>query len=36
MPALVVGAIWRWLLAGDFGVINYLLASLGIIKNHVF
>ena len=36
MPALVVGAIWRWLLAGDFGVINYLLASLGISKNHIF
>jgi multiple sugar transport system permease protein len=36
MPALVVGAIWRWLLAGDFGVINYLLTSLGIIHNHIF
>jgi multiple sugar transport system permease protein len=36
MPALVVGAIWRWLLAGDFGVVNYLLVSLGIIKNHIF
>jgi multiple sugar transport system permease protein len=36
MPALVVGAIWRWLLAGDFGVVNYVLTSLGIIKNHIF
>jgi multiple sugar transport system permease protein len=36
MPALVVGAIWRWLLAGDFGVVNYLLTALGIIKNHIF
>jgi multiple sugar transport system permease protein len=36
MPALVVGAIWRWLLAGDFGVVNYLLSALGIIKNHIF
>ena len=36
MPALVVGAIWRWLLAGDFGVVNYLLASLGLIKNNIF
>lgn len=36
MPALVVGAIWRWLLAGDFGVINYLLGSLGLIKSHIF
>jgi multiple sugar transport system permease protein len=36
MPALVVGAIWRWLLAGDFGVVNYLLTSLGIIHNNIF
>jgi multiple sugar transport system permease protein len=36
MPALVVGAIWRWLLAGDFGVINYLLGSLGLIHGHIF
>ncbi|MBW4022602.1 MAG: sugar ABC transporter permease [Proteobacteria bacterium] len=36
MPALVVGAIWRWLLAGDFGVVNYLLASTGIVHNHIF
>ncbi len=36
MPALVVGAIWRWLLAGDFGVVNYLLTSLGLIKAHIF
>ena len=25
MPALVVGAVWSWILAGDFGVLNYLL-----------
>ena len=36
MPALVVGAIWRWLLAGDVGVVNYLLTSLGIIHGHIF
>lgn len=36
MPALVAGAIWRWLLAGDSGVINYLLASLGLIHSHIF
>ncbi|MCB8881453.1 sugar ABC transporter permease [Acidisoma cellulosilytica] len=36
MPALVVGAIWRWLLAGDFGVVNFLLGSLGLIKGHIF
>lgn len=36
MPALVVGAIWKWLFAGDFGVINYVLMSLGIAGERVF
>lgn len=27
MPGLVVGGIWRWLLAGDNGVVNALLAA---------
>ncbi|GAB0116733.1 carbohydrate ABC transporter permease [Acidisoma sp. 7E03] len=36
MPALVVGAIWRWLLAGDFGVVNYLLNLIGIVHGHIF
>ncbi len=35
MPALVVGAIWKWLFAGDFGVINYALTSLGIADDRV-
>jgi multiple sugar transport system permease protein len=36
MPALVVGAIWRWLLAGDFGVINYVMAYTGITRGAIF
>jgi multiple sugar transport system permease protein len=36
MPALVVGAIWSWILAGDFGVLNYLLTSLGVLQDRVF
>jgi multiple sugar transport system permease protein len=36
MPALVVGAIWKWLLAGDFGVINYILMSLGLTHERIF
>ena len=36
MPALVVGGIWSWILAGDFGVLNYLLKSLGIIDQNIF
>ncbi len=36
MPGLVVGAIWNWILAGDFGVLNYALKSLGIISENIF
>lgn len=36
MPGLVVGAIWSWILAGDFGVLNTILKSLGIIQGTVF
>ncbi len=36
MPALVVGAIWKWLFAGDFGVINYALTALGLADERIF
>jgi multiple sugar transport system permease protein len=36
MPALVVGAVWSWILAGDFGVLNYWLRSLGLIDQNIF
>ena len=36
MPALVVGAIWKWLFAGDFGVINYVLTALGLTDDRIF
>ncbi|MBB4000778.1 carbohydrate ABC transporter permease [Aureimonas pseudogalii] len=36
MPALVVGAIWKWLLSGDTGVVNYVLVSLGLIDERIF
>lgn len=36
MPGLVVGAIWSWILAGDFGVLNSVLRSLGIIQSNIF
>ncbi|MGV8855974.1 MAG: carbohydrate ABC transporter permease [Devosia sp.] len=36
MPGLVVGAIWSWILAGDFGVLNALLRNLGLIQAPVF
>ena len=36
MPGLVVGAIWGWLLAGDFGVVNWLIQSLGLTHQKIF
>lgn len=36
LPGLVVGAVWGWLLAGDFGVVNYVLMSLGITSERIF
>lgn len=36
MPGLVVGAIWSFILAGDYGVFNALLKALGIIDAPVF
>jgi multiple sugar transport system permease protein len=36
MPALVVGAIWKWILAGDFGVLNYALTSLHLTGGKIF
>ena len=36
MPGLVVGAIWSWILAGDFGVLNTILKYLGLIQGTVF
>lgn len=36
MPGLVVGAIWNWILSGDFGVLNYALKSLGLISENIF
>ncbi|MEO1017178.1 MAG: sugar ABC transporter permease [Pseudomonadota bacterium] len=36
MPGLVVGAIWNWILAGDFGVLNYVLKNLGLISENIF
>lgn len=36
MPALVVGAVWGWILAGDFGVLNYLLVELGLSSEKIF
>ncbi|WP_231592650.1 carbohydrate ABC transporter permease [Pelagovum pacificum] len=36
MPGLVVGAIWGWILAGDFGVLNVILRGIGVIDTNLF
>ncbi|MBP2238549.1 multiple sugar transport system permease protein [Sinorhizobium kostiense] len=36
MPGLVVGAIWSWILSGDFGVLNFLLRESGLTDGNVF
>jgi multiple sugar transport system permease protein len=32
LPAVVVGNIFRWLLDGDYGAINYFLQSIGVLQ----
>jgi len=34
IPVIMAGIIWRWMFAGNVGVINGLLYSLGIIDNY--
>lgn len=36
MPGLVVGAIWNWILSGDFGVLNFLLQQTGLVGGNIF
>jgi multiple sugar transport system permease protein len=36
MPGLVVGVLWNWLLSGDFGVINHVLLTTGLISEPIF
>jgi len=31
LPALVVGALWKWLFATDYGVVNFALSSLRLV-----
>ena len=36
LPPLVIGAVWKWLLASDNGVINWALRSLGAIDQSIY
>ena len=35
LPPVVVAVLWRWLLNGDIGIINYVLTRVGILKGPV-
>jgi ABC-type sugar transport system permease subunit len=35
VPTIVNGAMWRWIYSGDFGALNGLLMSLGLIQHYV-
>ena len=35
MPITVTAMIWKWLLDGQWGILNYLLSSLGVIDGYV-
>lgn len=36
LPALVVGALWKWIFASEYGIANFLLRSLGLIREPVY
>jgi len=35
-PAFAIGQIWKWILSGDTGLLNYALESLGLIDGPVY
>src|SRR4029077_15935792 len=35
LPALVVGALWKWLFAPQYGVVNFVLTVLGFVREPV-
>lgn len=36
LPALVVGALWKWVFATEYGIANFLLRASGISRDPVF
>jgi multiple sugar transport system permease protein len=36
MPPLVIGAVWKWMLVSDNGVVNFILQSLGLISGKIY
>jgi multiple sugar transport system permease protein len=36
LPPLVIGAVWKWMLASDGGVVNHLLQVLGLVNGATY
>jgi multiple sugar transport system permease protein len=36
MPPLVIGAVWKWMLASDNGILNHMLQAFGLISGKIF
>ena len=36
LPPLLVGAVWKWLLASDNGIVNYALQSIGLLHEPIY
>lgn len=36
MPPLVIGAVWKWMLVSDNGVVNFALQSLGLVSGKIY
>ncbi len=36
LPLVVSASVWKWLLDGDYGVVNYLLQSLGLVHGRQY
>jgi multiple sugar transport system permease protein len=35
MPAVVSGVVWRWMLNGDYGIVNSALVQMGLIHSYI-
>jgi len=36
LPPLVIGAVWKWMLTSDNGVLNFALQSLGVVSDRIY
>ena len=36
LPPLVIGAVWKWMLTSDNGVVNFALKSLGLVSEKIY